>query len=54
MKIISGDPFIYFVKIWFNKLLGLTVFGSDSYVISIYCDLYIFWGKWNVRGVNVE
>ena len=35
----------------------LTVFGvrcSDYYVISIFCDLYVFWGKWNFRGVNVE
>ena len=27
MKIISGGPFIDFVKIWLNELLGLTVFG---------------------------
>ena len=57
MKILCGGPFIYFVKIWFNKLLGLTVFGvrcSDCYVISICCDLYIFWGKWNVTGKIVE
>ena len=24
------------------------------YVISICCDLYVFCGEWNVRGVNVE
>ena len=39
MKIISGGPFIYFLEIWLNKLLGLTVFDmrcSDCYVISIY------------------
>ena len=41
MKIISGAPFIYFVKIWLNKLLSLTVFGvrcSDCYVISSFAD----------------
>ena len=57
MKIISGGSFIYFVEIWLNKLLGLTVFGvrcSDCYVINICCDLYVFSGKWNVRGVNVD
>ena len=57
MKIINGVPFIYFVKIWLNELLGHRVFGvrcCDCYVISIYCDLYIFYGEWNVRGVNVE
>ena len=45
MKIISGGPFIDFVEIWLNKLLGLTMFGvrcSDCYVISICCDLYVF------------
>ena len=57
MKVISGGPFIDFVEIWLIKLLGLMVFGvrcSDCYVISICCDLYVFWGKWNVRGIDVE
>ena len=27
MKIISGGPFIDFVKIWLNELLGPLVFG---------------------------
>ena len=58
MKVISGGPFIYFVEIWLNKLLGLIMFGarcSDYYVISICCDLYMsFGGEWNVRSVNVE
>ena len=33
------------------------VFGvrcSDCYVIIICCDLYVFWGEWNVNGVNLE
>ena len=58
MKITSGGPLMEFMEIWLNKLLSLKrVFGvrcSDGCVISICCDLYIFWGKWNVRGVNVE
>ena len=53
----SGGPFINFVEIWLNELLGLTVFGvrcSDCYVISICCDLYVFWGERNVRSVNIK
>ena len=49
MKIISGGPFIKFLKIWFKSWLsGLMVFGvrcCNCYVISICCDLYIFWGS---------
>ena len=57
IKVISDGPFIHFAEIWLNNLLGLTVFGvccSDCYVISICCDLYVFWREWNVRGVKVE
>ena len=56
MKIIIGGPLIDFVKIWLNEFLGFMVFGvkcCDCYVISICCDLYVFWGEWNVRDVDV-
>ena len=43
-----SDPFINFVKIWLNELLGFMVFGAlygDSCVIGMSCDLYIVWER---------
>ena len=57
MKVIGGGPLIDFEEIWLNELLGLTVIGmrcSDCYIISICCDVYVFWREWNVRSVNIE
>ena len=57
MKIISGGPFIDFVKIWLNELLGLRVFGlrcCDCYVITLCCDFVHLLSEWNARGVNVR
>ena len=37
---------IGFIKLWLNELFGLVMFGvghCDCYVISICCDLYVFW-----------
>ena len=57
MKVVGGGPFLDFVEIWLNNLLGCVGFGvrcNDCHIISICSEFYTFWWEWDVRGVNVE
>ena len=46
-KVIFGGPFIYFVKIWLNKLLGLRCLVCDAVIVmsSAYVVICTYFGE---------